>query len=59
MIYALLRDEMSQINGIHALQLITRTPEEEEDQLKKKAKEAQQQQTQEKQDSRSPQDNEA
>lgn len=42
MIYALLRDEMSQDNGIHALQLRTLTPEEAERQ-KKKAEEAQQQ----------------
>ena len=42
MIYALLRDEMSLDNGIHALQLRTLTPEEAERQ-KKKAEEAQQQ----------------
>jgi BolA protein len=30
MIYALLRDEMAQEGGIHALQLRTMTPEEEE-----------------------------
>lgn len=30
MVYALLKDEMSQEGGIHALQLKTRTPEEEE-----------------------------
>lgn len=29
MIYALLKDEMAQDGGIHALQLKTRTPEEE------------------------------
>ena len=43
MIYALLRDEMSQDGGIHALQLRTLTPEEDQRQ-KKKAEEAQQQQ---------------
>lgn len=36
MIYALLRDEMAQEGGIHALQLKTLTPEEEERQKKKK-----------------------
>lgn len=46
MIYALLRDEMSLDNGIHALQLRTLTPEEAERQ-KKKAEEAQQKQDQE------------
>lgn len=40
MIYALLRDEMAQENGIHALQLKTLTPEEEERQKKKKEDEA-------------------
>ncbi|KAF2501460.1 bola-like protein [Lophium mytilinum] len=30
MVYALLKDEMAQEGGIHALQLKTRTPEEEE-----------------------------
>jgi BolA protein len=30
MVYSLLKDEMSQEGGIHALQLRTRTPEEEE-----------------------------
>lgn len=30
MVYALLKDEMSREGGIHALQLRTRTPEEEE-----------------------------
>jgi BolA-like protein 1 len=30
MVYALLRDEMAQEGGIHALQLRTMTPEEEE-----------------------------
>lgn len=37
MVYALLRDEMAQEGGIHALQLRTLTPEEEERQKKKKA----------------------
>lgn len=41
MIYALLRDEMSRDNGIHALQLRTLTPEEEEKEKKKEAEEAQ------------------
>lgn len=36
MVYALLRDEMAQEGGIHALQLRTMTPEEEERQRKKK-----------------------
>lgn len=40
MVYALLRDEMAQEGGIHALQLRTLTPEEEERQAKKKADEA-------------------
>lgn len=30
MVYALLKDEMAAVGGIHALQLRTRTPEEEE-----------------------------
>ena len=30
MVYALLKDEMAREGGIHALQLRTRTPEEEE-----------------------------
>ena len=30
MVYGLLKDEMAQEGGIHALQLRTRTPEEEE-----------------------------
>jgi BolA-like protein 1 len=30
MIYGMLKDEMAQEGGIHALQLRTRTPEEEE-----------------------------
>jgi BolA protein len=33
MVYALLKDEMAQDGGIHALQLKTRTPEEENRQL--------------------------
>jgi stress-induced morphogen len=33
MVYALLKDEMAQDGGIHALQLKTRTPEEEKRQL--------------------------
>ena len=40
MVYALLRDEMAQEGGIHALQLRTLTPEEEERQRKKKEAEA-------------------
>jgi BolA-like protein 1 len=40
MVYALLRDEMAQEGGIHALQLRTLTPEEEE---KRKEKESQNQ----------------
>jgi len=40
MVYALLRDEMAQENGIHALQLRTMTPEEESRQRKKKEAEA-------------------
>jgi BolA protein len=40
MVYALLRDEMAQEGGIHALQLRTLTPEEERRQQKKKAAEA-------------------
>ena len=36
MIYALLRDEMAQEGGIHALQLRTLTPEEERRQIQKK-----------------------
>lgn len=37
MIYALLRDEMAQENGIHALQLRTLTPDEEAQHKKKEA----------------------
>ncbi|KAL1967804.1 hypothetical protein VTN77DRAFT_2493 [Rasamsonia byssochlamydoides] len=33
MVYALLKDEMSREGGIHALQLRTRTPEEEQKQM--------------------------
>lgn len=33
MVYALLKDEMAREGGIHALQLRTRTPEEEQRQL--------------------------
>ncbi|KAM5384455.1 hypothetical protein ACJZ2D_001491 [Fusarium nematophilum] len=40
MVYALLRDEMAQENGIHALQLRTMTPEEEQRQKQKKEEEA-------------------
>lgn len=39
MVYALLRDEMAQEGGIHALQLRTLTPEEEARQKKKQADE--------------------
>ncbi|ORX98429.1 bola domain-containing protein [Clohesyomyces aquaticus] len=39
MVYALLKDEMAQEGGIHALQLKTRTPEEEERQEQKEAAE--------------------
>jgi BolA-like protein 1 len=40
MVYALLRDEMSQEGGIHALQLRTLTPEEERRHKQKKQDEA-------------------
>jgi stress-induced morphogen len=43
MIYGLLKDEMAQEGGIHALQLRTRTPEEEE-KIKKKEQEQEQEQ---------------
>jgi BolA protein len=33
MVYALLKEELHRAGGIHALQLRTRTPEEEEKQL--------------------------
>jgi BolA protein len=39
MVYSLLKDEMAQEGGIHALQLKTRTPEEEERQKLKEAAE--------------------
>jgi BolA protein len=39
MVYSLLKDEMAQEGGIHALQLTTRTPEEEERQKQKEAAE--------------------
>jgi stress-induced morphogen len=35
MVYTLLKDELAQEGGIHALQLKTRTPEEEERQNQK------------------------
>lgn len=37
MIYALLKDEMAQADGIHALQLRTMTPEEEARQKEKES----------------------
>lgn len=36
MVYALLKEEMSQEGGIHALQLRTRTPEEEQREQERK-----------------------
>ena len=33
MVYALLKEELERVGGIHALQLKTRTPEEEERQI--------------------------
>ncbi|KAJ4293080.1 BolA domain UV induced protein Uvi31 [Kalmusia sp. IMI 367209] len=39
MIYTLLKDELAQEGGIHALQLKTRTPEEEERQRQKEVAE--------------------
>lgn len=39
MVYALLKDEMAQEGGIHALQLRTRTPDEEERQLAREREE--------------------
>lgn len=57
MIYALLRDELSQDNGIHALQLRTLTPEEEE--RNKTKAEAAQQQAHEAEATRSPQGGES
>jgi stress-induced morphogen len=40
MVYALLKDEMAKEGGIHALQLKTRTPEEEERAKQKEAEAA-------------------
>ncbi|KYK57542.1 BolA-like protein [Drechmeria coniospora] len=40
MVYALLRDEMNEVDGIHALQLRTLTPDEEVRQQKKAAEAA-------------------
>jgi BolA-like protein 1 len=40
MIYSLLKEEMAQEGGIHALQLKTRTPEEEERAAQKAAEQA-------------------
>jgi BolA protein len=40
MVYSLLKDEMAKEGGIHALQLKTRTPEEEEKSKQKEAGEA-------------------
>lgn len=39
MVYSLLKEEMAQEGGIHALQLKTRTPEEEERQKQREATE--------------------
>lgn len=39
MVYTLLKEELAQEGGIHALQLKTRTPEEEEKQNQKNAAE--------------------
>ncbi|KAI9870763.1 MAG: hypothetical protein M1830_003832 [Pleopsidium flavum] len=39
MVYALLKEEMEKAGGIHALQLRTRTPEEEERQLAREREE--------------------
>ena len=39
MVYALLKEEMERAGGIHALQLRTRTPEEEERQMIKEKEE--------------------
>ncbi|KAI9802736.1 MAG: hypothetical protein M1825_002758 [Sarcosagium campestre] len=39
MVYALLKDELARAGGIHALQLRTRTPEEEERQLAREKEE--------------------
>ncbi|OCL11790.1 hypothetical protein AOQ84DRAFT_396047 [Glonium stellatum] len=40
MVYGLLKDEMAQVGGIHALQLRTRTPEEEERQRQREESES-------------------
>lgn len=40
MVYALLKEEMAREGGIHALQLKTRTPEEQEAQEERERKEA-------------------
>ena len=40
MVYALLKEEMERAGGIHALQLRTRTPEEEDRQIVKEKQEA-------------------
>ncbi|KAJ4374329.1 BolA domain UV induced protein Uvi31 [Neocucurbitaria cava] len=40
MVNALMKDEMAQEGGIHALQLTTRTPEEEENRRQKEAVQA-------------------
>ena len=39
MVYGLLKDEMAQEGGIHALQLRTRTPEEEQQRLSQEKEE--------------------
>lgn len=39
MVYALLKEDLDRPGGIHALQLRTRTPEEEEKQIAKERKE--------------------
>lgn len=41
MVYALLKEEMAKEGGIHALQLRTRTPEEEERQVAGEAEKGQ------------------
>ena len=40
MVYALLKEELERAGGIHALQLRTRTPEEEERQIMKDMQDA-------------------
>lgn len=40
MVYALLKEELERAGGIHALQLKTRTPEEEERQVAKEREES-------------------